>query len=85
MATATITKQLTKDEAIAFHESRRWESMTSEEIFYFQVVQDKLCMPLDVYWRAAESTLGRAVMNIEFGSPHRLLAEYAKKLAGDSV
>ncbi|HNG14055.1 MAG TPA: hypothetical protein PL173_13300 [Saprospiraceae bacterium] len=80
MATATITKQLTKEEAIAFHDSRQWESMTYEELFYFQVVQDKLCIPLDLYKRAAEATLCRPIMSIEIGSPHLLLAEYAKKL-----
>lgn len=59
--------QLTREEAIEFHDSKKWESMTLHERAEFQLDQDKLCMPFDVFHEAVEKTIGRPVFTHEFG------------------
>lgn len=60
-------RQLTKEEAIRFSDSRVWESWTHEQICDFQLFQKKLCMPFSVFHEAVEKTLGRPVFTHEFG------------------
>ena len=57
-------KQLTKEQAIAFGENN--EGMTARQIAEFQMEQDLLCMPFDVFHKAMEETLGRPVFTHEF-------------------
>ena len=59
-------KQLTKEEAIAFYENKLYEKMSAKERAQFQLVQDKLCMPFDVFHEAVEEALGRPVWTHEF-------------------
>ena len=58
-------KQLTKEQAIAFGENKLYEGMTSRQIAEFQLEQEKLCMPFDVFHKALEETLGRPVYTHE--------------------
>lgn len=60
-------KQLTKKQAIAFCENKLYEGMTSRQIAEFQMEQDRLCVPFDVFHKAIEETLGRPVYTHEFG------------------
>ena len=60
-------RQLTKEKAIELCESKIWEDWTSEEISKFQLWQDKLCVPFDVFHKAIEESLGRPVYTHEFG------------------
>lgn len=60
-------EQLTKEQAIEFHENKKWEQMTETERALFQLNQEKLCMPFDVFHKAVESTLKRPVFTHEFG------------------
>ena len=60
-------KQLTKEEAVAFYDSKVWEAWTHRQIAEFQMCQDKLCFPFDVFHEAIEKTLGRPVFTHEFG------------------
>lgn len=60
-------KQLTEAEAIAFHDARRWVTMSLRERAEFQLRQDRLCMPFGVFHEAVEKTLGRPVFTHEFG------------------
>ncbi len=63
-------KQLTKEQAIAFCENKCYENMTSRQIAEFQMEQDRICMPFEVFHKAIEETLGRPVFTHEFGLNH---------------
>ena len=58
---------MTRDEAIALHDSKFWEAMSYEERAKFQLFERRLCMPFDVFHEAIEKTLGRPVYTHEFG------------------
>lgn len=60
-------KQLTKEQAIAFYENKLYEGMTHCQIAEFQLEQDRLCVPFDVFHYAIEKSLGRPVYTHEFG------------------
>ena len=59
-------KQLTEKEAIAFHDNKLYENMSAKERAQFQLAQDRLCMPFDVFHEAVEEALGRPVFTHEF-------------------
>lgn len=60
-------KQLTKEEAIAFYDNKLWEDMDYKQKAIFQMQQDRLCMPFDVFHESIEKALGRPVYTHEFG------------------
>lgn len=45
-------QQLTKEQAIKFHDSKVYENWTSGQIVDFQLFQDRLCVPFDVFHSA---------------------------------
>lgn len=59
-------KQLTEKEAIAFADSKVYESWTPEQIVRLQLFQDRLCVPFSVYHKAITEVLGRPVYTHEF-------------------
>ena len=69
--------QLTKEQAIEFAKNEAWKEMNFRERSEFQILQEKLCMPFDVFHEAVEKTLARPVYTHEFGSIGRngLMAE----------
>lgn len=73
----TAAKQLTRDEAIAFAESKQWEPMTHRQRCEFQMEQALMCMPFSVFHEATEKALGRPVWTHEFAEPDRLREELA--------
>lgn len=74
-----MKKQMTREEAIAFHGERKWEPMDIKERARFQLQQDCLCMPFSVFHQATEALLGRPVWTHEFADRKRLLAESVGK------
>lgn len=58
---------LTKEQAIALHESGFWQTMSYRDRAMFQMFEAKLCMPFDVFHEAVEKTLARPVYTHEFG------------------
>jgi hypothetical protein len=60
-------RNMTKEEAIKLADSRFWEGMTPRERATFQLFEDRLCMPLDVFHEALEEALGRPVFTHELG------------------
>ena len=58
--------QVTKEKAIELCNSKFYEKMTDEEIFLFQINQEKLCMPFEVFHRSTEKALKRPVFTHEF-------------------
>lgn len=68
--------QLTKNQAIAFGNSKQYESMTAEQIVRFQLFQKLLCMPFDKFHEAIETVFGRPVYTHEFASHDDIVLEY---------
>lgn len=67
---------MTRDQAIALFESKFWETMGFRERAMFQLFEDKLCMPFEVFHEAIEKALDRPVFTHEFGlNPDGLKAE----------
>jgi len=64
-----------KKQAVDMANSKWWEDKTAKEIAEFQLVENLLCMPFDVFHKAVEEWLGRPVWTHEFASPEELLAE----------
>jgi hypothetical protein len=64
--------QLTQKHAIALAESRIWEEWDLPIRALFQIHQNKLCMPFNVFQEAVEKTLNRPVFTHEFSSPYLL-------------
>lgn len=71
--------QLSKDEAVAFCDGGVWRTWPDEKIGAFQLFQDTLCVPFDVFHRCIEITLGRPVWTHEFADMQRLRDEYLGK------
>lgn len=72
---------MTKDEAIKLAESGFWKDMTHREIAMFQMFEEKLCMPFEVFHEAVEKTLRRPVYTHEFGINYEGLK---KELLGEA-
>jgi hypothetical protein len=62
--------QLTSEQTIAFAESKIWEKWNLPTRALFQIHQNKLCMPFNVFQEAVEKTLDRPVSTHEFSSPY---------------
>lgn len=54
--------------------------MSDVEIFLFQIHQECLSVPFDLFHKATESVLGRAVFTHEFAKPEFLLKEYIENI-----
>ena len=69
-------EQLTKEQAILFAENKMYEKMTHEEIVRFQLFNEFLGMPFDVFHEAIEKVLDRPVFAHEFAYVDVLKEEY---------
>lgn len=69
-------QQLTKEQAIAFFDSRCYEDWEPEQIVRFQLFQQKLCVPFDLFHSSMEEVLGRPVFTHEFAFMSDLIREY---------
>ena len=59
-------RQLTEDEAIAFAETGAWRYMGDRGRACFQIEQNRLCMPWEVFRGSVDKALGRSVPTIDF-------------------
>lgn len=66
---------MTKDKAIELYETKFWEYMSFQEKALFQLFEERLCMPFDVFQEAIEKTLGRPVFTHEFARNKKGLEE----------
>ena len=73
-------EQLTKEQAIALHDSKEWENWTDAEIAAFQMEQNKLCVPFSRFQQAVESVLGRPVWTHEFAGRDGLRDEMSGRI-----
>jgi hypothetical protein len=72
---------MTKEQAVEFFNSKKWESMTDIKKVKFQLYESKLCMPFSVFQKAMESVLGRPVYTHEFADSQKLKHEFELKTA----
>lgn len=64
---------MTKEQAIQLYESGFWVEMGYRDRAVFQMFEDKLCMPFEVFHEALEKALGRPVFTHEFGISRKRL------------
>lgn len=57
--------QFTEAQAIAIYNSGIWQDMTEKQICDMQLLQDRLCVPLDILHDAMNVCLGRPITNLE--------------------
>ena len=69
-------RQLTKEQAIKFYNSKEYENWTPNRIVDLQLFQDRLCIPFPVFHEAIEKVLKRPVFTHEFAFRDRLVKEY---------
>lgn len=77
--------RITMEQAIGLYDTRFWESMNYEERAIFQLFEERLCMPFDVFREALEMTLGRRVENQEILFGDKLGAEILRGRAAPST
>jgi len=66
---------MTREEAAILVESKWWTQVGYRERATFQLYEERLCMPFDVFHKAVEKALGRPVWTHEFADPKRLQDE----------
>ena len=67
---------MTEDNAKVLYLSGFWKHLTDYEKAKFQLFEDRLCMPFDVFHEAVEKTLKRPVFTHEFARPEALRNEF---------
>lgn len=67
---------MTSEEAIKLAESEFWKELSFYDRAKFQLFEDKLCMPFDVFHEAISKALGRDVWIHEFAFRDQLIAEF---------
>lgn len=71
-----MSYQLTKQEAIEFYNSKVYESWSLEQIAIFQLFQECLCVPFELFMSSLSHILKRSVYNHELAKPELLMKEY---------
>lgn len=66
---------MTEQEAIALAKTEFWKTMSQEDRAFFQLFEERLCMPFGVYHEALEKTLKRPVFTHELAHPENLQKE----------
>jgi len=57
---------ISEKQVIRLYESKFWKKLTREQIAKFQLFEDRLCVPFDIFHAALEKTLGRPIWTQEF-------------------
>ena len=68
--------QFSTEQAKTFGESGIWKDWLPDHIVGFQLYQDKLCIPFNVFHEAIEKVLKRPVWTHEFAFPEKLRMEF---------
>ncbi len=76
---------LTYEEAIKKLESKWWEGKTAKEIIDFQLYEERLCCPFDIFHKAMGEAFGRPVFTHEFANQKALQEEYESKRQYDGL
>ncbi|MFU2509380.1 hypothetical protein [Pseudoalteromonas sp. ASV78] len=78
-------KQLTKEQAIELGNTKWWGHVNTASIAAFQLTQEMLCCPIEVYVNALSGTLGRNVYTHELDKPELLIREMNREIKTPSV
>ena len=70
---------MNKDQALALVATKWWEGKSARSICMFQLFEERLCMPFDLFHKAVEDALGRPVWTHEFANQDAL----QKQLMGE--
>jgi len=76
---------MNRKEALAKSNTHWWEGKADKEIVDFQLYEERLCCPFDVYHGAIERVLGRPVFTHEFADSKALQEEYEGKREYDGI
>lgn len=76
---------MTYEEAIEKANTKWWENATPAEVVAFQLYEELLCMPFNLYHKAVEDALGRPVWTHEFAFIDRLRSEFEGKTVSPSL
>lgn len=71
---------MTKEQAIEFANSKKYETMSNLEIVKFQLFEPKMCMPFSVFQSALSDVLGRPIYTHEFADAESLKKEFRLKI-----
>ena len=71
---------MTKEQAVEFYNSKKYETMSNLEIVKFQLFEPKMCMPFPIFQAAVEDALGRPVYTHEFADAEKLRTEFKQKV-----
>lgn len=66
---------LTEEAAVALYNTGWWTDFTAVQIAEFQLMEPRLCLPIDVYYPALQEALHRTVWNTELCNPGKLITE----------
>jgi hypothetical protein len=78
-------KQLSRVEAIEFFESEVWKDMSHRQIAGFQLFQELLCLPINIFMEALSKELGRPVFTHELSQPGLLRSEFLGSLPSPTL
>lgn len=80
-------RQLSREEAVHCAETEGWRLLSRAERGFFQLRQERLCMPLAIFMDGMSVLLDRPVFIHELADPDRLWAEHkgGRKRADFSV
>ena len=67
---------LSKENALKLYNTEWWKTTTDLEIVKFQLFEDRLCVPFDIFHGAVENVLKRPVFTHEFGFVGGLQKEF---------
>ena len=70
---------MTREEALEKVTTEWWKTASTKEIVAFQLYEDRLCMPFDLFHAAVEKELGRPVFTHEFVLADSLKKEFEDK------
>lgn len=69
---------MTKEQAMILAGTEFWKKLTHQQIVEFQLFEDLLCMPFNVFHEAVEKCLGRPVLTSEFARIETLKREFRR-------
>ncbi len=76
---------MTRVQAKRLHDSGFWRGLSDSDIVKFQLFEDRLCIPFDVFHEAVEKVLGRPVFTHEFAFMDLLQKEFLKERPAPSL
>ena len=71
---------MTKEDAIKLYKNKIYKKMSFYKRVKFQLFEERLCMPFEIFQEAVEKTLGRSVLTHEFGFNVKGLQEEFNKI-----